>query len=71
MGLRDIKIPKLKFGKFKMKEAEDIASIKAEYEKEKSENKVAPIKKRNKPYDGTNYETIKECFTESYFKIWR
>ena len=66
MGLRDIKIPKLKFGKFKMKEAEDIASIKAEYEKEK--NEVAPIKKRNKPYEGTNYETIKECFTESCSK---
>ncbi len=61
MGLRDFKIPKMKFKKIKMKNiAEELESINYE----KLEKNL--IKKRSEPYeDMTHYKTVKEFFTRS------
>ena len=58
----NIKIPKLKFGKIKMESVDEIDEMEIDYEKlQKEETK----KKRTEPYEGTNYETVKEFFTRS------
>ena len=57
MGLRDFKMPKLKFKKMKINIPEEIENI--DYEKMAKKEK----KKRNKPYeDRTHYKTVKEFF---------
>ena len=62
MGLRDLKIPKMKFKKMKMN-VDELEKI----DYEKLEKK--PIKKRNKPYeDMTHYKTVKEFFVRSLKK---
>ena len=60
MGLRDFKMPKLKFKKMKINIPEEIENI--DYEKEAKKNQ----KKRTKPYeDKTNYKTVKEFFLKT------
>ena len=60
MGLRDFKMPKLKFKKMKINIPEEIENI--DYEKMAKKDK----KKRNKPYeDRTHYKTVKEFFFKS------
>ena len=56
----NFKIPKFKFGKIKMDSVENIEELKVDYEEAK---KVT--KKRNTPYENTNYKTVKEFFTRS------
>ncbi len=61
MGLRDIKIPKMKFKKMKMDVMENLNEI--DYEKLEKKNLK---KKRETPYeDMTNYKTVKEFFLKS------
>ena len=61
MGLRDLKVPKMKFKKMKMENvAEELDKI--DYEKMEKKN----IKKRTTPYeDRTHYKTVKEFFIEA------
>lgn len=62
MGLRDLKIPKMKFKKMKMN-VEELEKV----DYEKLEKK--PIKKRTEPYENrTHYETVKEFFTRAVKK---
>lgn len=64
MGLRDIKIPKMKFKKMKMNIMEKLNEI--DYEKIEKKNLK---KKRETPYeDMTHYKTVKEFFIESIKK---
>ena len=57
MGLRDFKMPKLKFKKMKINIPEEIENI--DYEKMAKKDK----KKRTKPYEDRNhYKTVKEFF---------
>ena len=57
MGLRDFKMPKLKFKKMKINIPEELENI--DYSKEAKKDK----KKRTKPYeDKTHYKTVKEFF---------
>ena len=58
----NIKIPKMKFGKIKMDTVEDLDKMKIDYEKIQKENLK---KKRNEPYERTNYKTVKEFFYKS------
>ena len=58
----NMKIPKLRFGKIKMDSVENIEELKADYSKAEDSGK---IEKRNKPYEHTNYKTVKEFFTRS------
>ena len=61
MGLRDIKIPKMKFKKMKMNVMEELNEI----DYEKLDKKILK-KKRETPYeDMTNYKTVKEFFLKS------
>lgn len=61
MGLRDFKIPKMKFNKIKMNDAVDELD-KIDYEKLEKKN----VKKRETPYeDMTHYKTVKEFFMKS------
>lgn len=61
MGLRDIKIPKMKFKKMKMDVMENLNEI--DYEKLEKKNLK---KKRETPYeDMTHYKTVKEFFLKS------
>lgn len=61
MGLRDIKVPKMKFKKMKMDMVEELNEI--DYEKIEKKNLK---KKRETPYeDMTNYKTVKEFFLKS------
>ncbi len=61
MGLRDIKIPKMKFKKMKMDVMENLNKI--DYEKLEKKNLK---KKRETPYeDMTHYKTVKEFFLKS------
>lgn len=61
MGLRDIKIPKMKFKKMKMNVMENLNEI--DYEKLEKKNLK---KKRETPYeDMTHYKTVKEFFLKS------
>ena len=58
MGLRDIKVPKMKFKKMKMDVMEELNEI--DYEKLEKKNLK---KKRETPYeDMTHYKTVKEFF---------
>lgn len=61
MGLRDIKVPKMKFKKMKMNMVEELNNI--DYEKLEKKNLK---KKRETPYeDMTHYKTVKEFFLKS------
>ena len=61
MGLRDIKVPKMKFKKMKMDVMEELNEI--DYEKLEKKNLK---KKRETPYeDMTHYKTVKEFFLNS------
>lgn len=61
MGLRDFKIPKMKFNKIKMNDAVDELD-KIDYEKLEKKN----VKKRETPYeDMSHYKTVKEFFMKS------
>lgn len=61
MGLRDIKVPKMKFKKMKMNMVEELNEI--DYEKLEKKNLK---KKRETPYeDATHYKTVKEFFLKS------
>ena len=61
MGLRDIKVPKMKYKKMKMDMVEELNEI--DYEKIEKKNLK---KKRETPYeDMTNYKTVKEFFLKS------
>lgn len=61
MGLRDIKIPKMKFKKMKIDMLKELNKI----ELDKVENKILK-KKRETPYeDMTHYKTVKEFFLKS------
>ena len=62
--LPDFKIPKFKFKKIKMKNIENIEEVKVNYE-ELKEKQETTTKIKNKNYDTTNYETIKEIFDMS------
>ena len=57
----NFKIPKIKFGKIKMDSVENLEELKLDTENLKPE----PIKKRNEPYQHTNYKTVKEFFYRS------
>ncbi len=61
MGLRDLKIPKMKFKKMKMNVTEELQGI--DYEKLENKN----IKKRTTPYvqTMTHFKTVKEFFLKS------
>lgn len=62
MGLRDLKIPKMKFKKMKMN-VEELEKIDCEMIENKN------IKKRTTPYeDMTHYKTVKEFFIKSVKK---
>ena len=64
MGLRDIKVPKMKFKKMKMNVMEELDKI--DYEKLEKKNLK---KKRETPYeDMTHYKTVKEFFMQSVEK---
>ena len=64
MGLRDIKVPKMKFKKMKMDVMEELNEI--DYEKLEKKNLK---KKRETPYeDMTHYKTVKEFFLNSVEK---
>lgn len=61
MGLRDIKVPKMKFRKMKMNMVEELNNI--DYGKLEKKNSK---KKREEPYeDMTHYKTVKEFFLKS------
>ena len=61
MGLRDIKVPKMKFKKMKINMVDELSNI--DYEKLEKKNLK---KKRETPYeDMTNYKTVKEFFLKS------
>ncbi len=63
MGLRDMKIPNIKFGK--MKFGDNLLSELESIDVEKIQ-KPQHIKKRNTPYeDATDYKTVKEFFLNS------
>lgn len=64
MSIRDFKIPKLKFKKVKLDEAEEeLGKIQIDYEKLAKESSK---KKRNEPYEEvTNFKTIKEAFLQA------
>ncbi len=62
--LKDFKVPNFKFPKIKMKNIENIEEVKVDYEKLKKEQEGMQ-KGKNKNYEKTNYETIKEIFYRS------
>lgn len=63
MGLRDFKMPEIKFKKMKMNMEDELTNI--DYEKMEKHN----TKKRNTPYeDRTHYKTVKEFFLRSIEK---
>lgn len=63
MGIRDLKIPKMKFKKMKMNIEEEFDKI--DYEKLEKHNS----KNRTTPYeDMTHYKTVKEFFMQSIEK---
>ncbi len=62
--LKDFKVPNFKFPKIKMKNIENIEEVQVDYEELK--NKQEGLQKgKNKQYEKTNYETIKEVFYRS------
>ena len=60
--LKDFKIPNFKFPKIKMDNIEDIEELKVDYDKVKESQEK---NKKHKPYETTNYKTIKEVFIRS------
>ncbi len=62
--LKDFKVPNFKFPKIKMKNIENIEEVQVDYEKIKKEQEGIQ-KGKNKNYEKTNYETIKEIFYRS------
>lgn len=62
--LKDFKVPNFKFPKIKMKNIENIEEVKVDYEKIKKEQEGIQ-KGKNRNYEKTNYETIKEIFYRS------
>lgn len=58
--LKDFKVPNFKFKKIKMKNVEELEEVKINYEELKKDSKD-----KNKIYEKTNYETIKEVFDRS------
>lgn len=63
MGLRDFKMPEIKFKKMKMNMEDELTNI--DYEKMEKHN----TKKRNTPYeDRTHYKTVKEFFLRTVEK---
>ncbi|MCI8344463.1 MAG: long-chain fatty acid--CoA ligase [Clostridia bacterium] len=62
--LKDFKVPNFKFPKIKMKNIENIEEVQVDYEKIKKEQEGMQ-KGKNKNYEKTNYETIKEIFYRS------
>ena len=64
MSIRDFKMPKLKFKKVKLDEAEEeLGKIQIDYEKLAKESSK---KKRNEPYEEvTNFKTVKEAFLQA------
>lgn len=62
--LKDFKVPNFKFKKIKMKNVENLEEVNVDYDEIK--NKQEGIQKgKNKIYEKTNYETIKEVFYRS------
>ena len=62
MKLDNFKVPKIKFKKIKMDISENLDDI--DYEKLMKESQKAP-KKKEEPYEATNYKTVKEFFNRS------
>ncbi len=62
--LKDFKVPDFKFPKFHMKELSEIDEVKVDYEKVKKAEENQK-KKKNKNYEGTSFETVKEIFINS------
>lgn len=62
--LKDFKIPNFKFKKIKMENVENIDEVQVDYEKLKRQQEENQ-KGKNKIYEKTNYETIKEVFYRS------
>lgn len=62
--LKDIKLPKIKFPKIKMENIPEMDNIKVDYETIKASEEKKKSRK-NKPYESTNYKTIKEVFVKS------
>ena len=61
--LRDFKIPEFKFKKIEMDEIPEIDNVNVDYEKVKEATEKK--NKKYKPYEATNYKTIKEIFNRS------
>lgn len=59
--LPDFKIPNFKFPKIKMKDIENIEEVKVNYEKLQKKQIIAE-KRKQRGYETTNYQTIKEVF---------
>lgn len=64
--LRDFKIPEFKFKKIEMDEIPEIDNVNVDYEKVKEATEKK--NKKYKPYEATNYKTIKEIFNRSMKK---
>ncbi|MBQ9280028.1 MAG: AMP-binding protein [Clostridia bacterium] len=62
--LPDVKVPKFKFPKFRMKNMDNIGEVNVNYE-ELKKNNWRPTKEKNRVYEKTNYQTIKEVFDRS------
>ena len=58
----NIKMPKINFGKIKVNTVENFGKLDIDYEEEMKKNDRT---KRNKPYEHTNYKTVKEFFYKS------
>lgn len=59
--LPDFKIPNFKFPKIKMKDIENIEEVKVDYERLQKKQIIAE-KRKQRGYETTNYQTIKEVF---------
>ena len=58
----NIKMPKINFGKIKVNTVENFGKLDIDYEEEMKKNDRT---RRNKPYEHTNYKTVKEFFYKS------
>ena len=58
----NIKMPKINFGKIKVNTVENFGNLDINYEEEMKKNDRT---RRNKPYEHTNYKTVKEFFYKS------
>lgn len=59
--LPDFKIPNFKFPKIKMKDIENLEEVKVDYEKLQKKQMINQ-KRKQRGYETTNYQTIKEVF---------